>query len=302
MDEFIWTRKYAPQSIDDLILSDENKETFNSNFNLKESSNLLFIGKAGVGKTTLAKLLSANYDYIYINASDSSGIDTIRNEVTDFIKTSSILGDIKVVILDEADGLSSVGGGGTSAQQALRNMMEENLDSCRFILTANYEHKIIEPLRSRCQTFRFNLTTKECAAQIVKIAKAEGISVDKEGLLNLLKTYAPDLRKCINEFQKGSKNGKFVFPVVKYLDISGKIKKCLEGKVSVFDIRESIIKDEDSFESNYLKLIRGLFDLYCVDRNVKAVESCCYHMEKDAIVMDKEVNFTSLLLSLSKLY
>lgn len=301
MDEFIWTRKYAPQSIDDLILSEENKKTFNSDFSLKESSNLLFIGKAGVGKTTLAKLLSKDYDYIYINASDSSGIDTIRNEVTDFIKTSSILGDIKVVILDEADGLSSLGGGGTSAQQALRNMMEENLDSCRFILTANYEHRIIEPLRSRCQTFRFNLTTKDCAVQLVKIAKEEKITVKKEDLANLLKTYAPDLRKCINEFQKGSKSGTFDFSITNYLDISAKIKKCIEGKVNVFDIRESIIKDEEVFESNYLGLIRGLFDLYCVDRNVKAVTECCYHMEKDAIVMDKEVNFTSLLLSLSKL-
>lgn len=299
MEETIWTRKYSPKNIGEMILSKENS-IFKTDFNLKKSPNLLFIGNAGVGKTTLAKLLAKDYDYLYINASDTNGIDTIRNEVNDFIKTKSILGDIKIVILDEADGLSSSGGGGTSAQQALRNMMEENLDNCRFILTANYEHKIIEPLRSRCQTFRFNLTNKDCALHISKISKSENVKIEKEDLIRLVKTYGPDLRKCINEFQKGVKNNIFIFVNTDFSEFAKKIKKCLDSKIDVFKIRESLIKDEDSFEGNYHKLMKELFKLYCDENNTKAVEKCCYHMEKDAIVLDKEVNFTALLLSLTK--
>lgn len=299
MEETIWTRKYSPKSIGDMILSEDNS-VFKNDFDLKKASNLLFIGKSGTGKTTLAKLLAKPYDYLYINASDTNGIDTIRNEVNDFIKTKSILGDIKVVILDEADGLSSTGGGGTSAQQALRNMMEENLDNCRFILTANYEHRIIEPLRSRCQTFRFNLTNKDCAVFLSNIAKNENVKIDKAGLIKLISTYGPDLRRCINEFQKGVKDGVYVFVNVDFSEFAKKIKKCLDSKIDIFKIRESLIKDEEKFEGNYNKLMKELFKLYCNENNVKAVEKCCYHMEKDAIVLDKEVNFTALLLSLTK--
>lgn len=299
MEEFILTRKYDPKSVDDLILSADNRKSF-SDFDLKQSPNLLFIGNPGVGKTTLAKLLSRDYDYLYVNASDESGIDTIRNKVTDFIKTASLLNTIKVVILDEADGLSSVGGGGTSAQQALRNMMEENLDNCRFILTANYEHKIMDALKSRTRTHYFSLNVKDCAKRIFEIARSEKIKITKENLAALIKAYAPDLRKCINEFQSSINSGVFVFVKRDCSEIASKVYKCITNGVDPFAIRASLIKDADSFESNYHSLMRGLFDLYCKDGNKESVKKICYHMEKDGIVVDKEVNFTSLLLSLSK--
>jgi replication factor C small subunit len=297
-----FSQKYAPTSIDEVILSGDAIKFKDPSFDLKTSPNLLFVGQPGCGKTTLAKILAKDYDYIYINASDESGVDVIRNKVTDFIKAASMFDEVKVVILDEADGLSSItGGNGSSAQQALRGIIEENLEHCKFILTANYSHKIIDALQSRCQTYNFKLTTKDVAARIAHIVREEKIKFEKEDLMALIKTYAPDLRKCINELQRGlNAENVFKFNKTISLEIPAKIKKCIEGKINVFDIRASIINDEDSFQGDYLILMRGLFDLYCEARDANAVKAVCYHMEKHPIVMDKEVNFTSLLLNLSK--
>lgn len=296
------TQKYAPQSLDDMILTGDAAKFKSADFDLKKSPNLLFIGAPGVGKTTLAKILAKDYDYLYINASDENGVDTIRNKVSDFIKAASLFGTLKVVILDEADGLSSATtGSGSSAQQALRGIIEENLEHCKFILTANYGHKIIDALQSRCQTYYFKLSKKDVAIRLSDIVKAEKITCSKEDLLALLNTYSPDLRKCINELQRGlDDKNKFTFNKSINLEIPAKIKKCIAGKINIFDIRQSVINDEDSFQGDYLLLMRGLFDLYCADKNSDAVKSICYHMEKHPIVMDKEVNFTSLLLNLSK--
>lgn len=295
-------QKYAPKTIDDLLLSEDSLKFKDASFDLSKSSNLLFIGQPGVGKTSLAKILAKDYDYLYINASDENGVDVIRNKVNDFIRAASILNELKVVILDEADGLSSITtGNGSSAQQALRGIIEENLDTCKFILTANYEHKIIDALQSRCQTYYFKLTKKDIATRLYHIIKEENITCAKEDLAALVNTYGRDLRKCINELQRGiDENNVFTFKLTLNQEIPAKIKKCIDGKLNIFDIRKTVIEAEDSFQGDYLLLMRGLFDLYCHDKNANAVKAICYHMEKHPIVMDKEVNFTSLLLNLSK--
>jgi len=146
--------------------------------------------------------------YLYINASDENGIDTIRTKVTNFARTKSYDGKIKCIILDETDGLSM------DAQRALRNTMEEYSGMTRFILTANYNHKIIEPLQSRCQSFDLTPTLKGCITRIKEILQRESVNVsdsDSDRLEQFVKTCYPDLRKCINEIQKNTIGGKVVF-------------------------------------------------------------------------------------------
>ena len=154
----IWVERYRPTTLDDIVLSDDKRAYFDR---VKETSNLpnlLLVGSPGVGKTTLAKVIVSDIleaQYLYINASDENGIDTIRTKVLNFAQTQSIFGTTKIIVLDECDGLS------LDAQKALRNSMEEYHDIARFVLTANYQHKIIPALQSRCHVFLFNPPKEE---------------------------------------------------------------------------------------------------------------------------------------------
>ena len=145
----LWVEKYRPKTLEDFICTEANKDIIASFKNKEEIPNLLFTGTPGLGKTTLAKIIVNDIlgcQYLYINASDENGIDTIRTKVTSFAQTKSIDGKIKVIILDEADGLS------IDAQRVLRNTMEEFARITRFILTANYKYRVIPALQSRCQS------------------------------------------------------------------------------------------------------------------------------------------------------
>ena len=212
MDDFLWVEKYRPQTIDDCILPDHIKKTFKDVVAGGELHNMLLTGTAGTGKTTVARALcnELDLDYLLVNGSEESGIDTLRNKIKQFASTISLQGGYKVVILDEADYLNP-----QSTQPALRGFIEEFSANCRFILTCNFKNRIIEPLHSRCSVVEFNISKKDserlCASmlsRLMNILDAENIQYEAPVLAELIMKHMPDWRRVLNELQRYSVSGK----------------------------------------------------------------------------------------------
>jgi len=211
MSDFLWVESYRPKKVDDCILPESLKNTFNQIVKSGEMPNMLFTGTAGLGKTTVAKALcnELELDWILINGSEEGNIDTLRTKIKQFASTVSLQGGYKVVILDEADYLNA-----QSFQPALRGFIEEFANNCRFILTCNFKNRIIEPLHSRCGVYEFNTNKKsmaELSMQFMKrltwILEKEDIDYDKKVLAELIIRFAPDWRRVINECQRYSLSG-----------------------------------------------------------------------------------------------
>jgi DNA polymerase III delta prime subunit len=200
----LWCEKHRPSGLDEFIGNDTIKETFKLYIQKQDIPHLLLYGKAGTGKSSAAKILakSINCDYIYINSSDESGIETVRNKIKNF-SCSAGFKPLKIVILDE------FGNSGTpEAQGALRNMLETYSMHTRFILTTNYKEKIIEPIQSRCQVFEIKpISKKDVAIKLVKILNAEGVKYTQDDIVFIINTYYPDIRKVINFAQQSNLNG-----------------------------------------------------------------------------------------------
>ena len=200
--------KYRPTELSDYVGNGSLKSTIAAQLYNNDIQNYLFYGPAGTGKTTLAKLIvnKLDCDYLYINASDERGIDTIRDKVSGFASVASFK-PIKVVILDEADFLT------IQAQASLRNIIETFSRTTRFILTCNYPNKVIPALHSRCQGFHIDkIDTTEFTARIATVLVTEGVEVDLDTLDSYVKATYPDLRKCINLVQMNTVDGKLVKP------------------------------------------------------------------------------------------
>ena len=209
--DFLWVEKYRPRKVEDTILPKKLKDVFTKIVQSGELPNMLFTGTAGLGKTTVARAIcdELGYDYIVINGSEEGNIDTLRGKIKRFASSVSLGGDVKVVILDEADYLNP-----QSTQPALRGFIEEFSDNCRFILTCNFKNRIIEPLHSRCGVYEFNTTKKEmqtlCAdffVRLIHILESEQVAFNKDLLAQLIMKYAPDWRRVINECQRYSIGG-----------------------------------------------------------------------------------------------
>lgn len=198
LSEKIWVEKYRPKTLEHLIIPTRIRKRFAGG---DIGSNILLGGTAGIGKTTLAKILAAGRSTLFINASQNRGIDTVRNEIADFAKTSSLLSSKKkVCILDEADNF------GQDAQKALKGAIEEFSDNVIFIFTANNPERLIAPLRSRLEFINFNFTAEEETEQQAQYAKRimmilsneGGYKISREALTYMLKKLYPDLRSIIN--------------------------------------------------------------------------------------------------------
>lgn len=206
MEKFIWSEKYAPKLLSDCVLPESTYSLFKNIIDSKEIPNLLFHGKAGTGKTTMANVLchEMNMLPLFINGSKDSGIDVLRNNIESFVSSRSLDNKKKVVILDECDYLNA-----QSTQPALRSFMDKHQSKCGFIFTCNYPQKLIEPLISRCTVIDFTLNKnditdvlKKSIVRVIRILKNEGVEFNKQGVVDLCKKHFPDFRKTLGELQK----------------------------------------------------------------------------------------------------
>ena len=302
MFEDLWVEKYRPVELDQMVLSSKNRELLDKFTSNNSIPNLLFVGSAGIGKTSLAKIICKHMlkcQYLYINASDENGIDMIRSKVTNFARTKSFDGNVKCIILDETDGLS------IDAQRALRNTMEEYAELTRFILTANYNHRIIQPLQSRCQSFDLTPPLEGCIERVKHVLNQQGVDHgDDERLGEFVRACYPDLRKCINEIQKNVVGTEVKFDNmirVKDAFVSG-IYEIVKTGLAI-KARKRVIENEHVFGGDYTELLRSLFDHihdHKMNEQTKAehLVVVAEHLYRSAFVVDPEINFYSCLLSL----
>lgn len=299
----LWIEKYRPKTLDDIILSPSNRDVLDKFVANESIPQLLFTGSAGIGKTSLAKIITNDIlkcQYLYINASDENGIDTIRSKVTNFSKTKSLDGTIKVIVLDEVDGLT------LDAQRCLRNTMEEYSEYARFILTANYNHKVIPALQSRCQSIDLVPPMDMFIDRCLHILKCENIEVsdvDRVDIKTLCKDIYPDLRRAINELQLRVVDGKLTHRKYNHVDdfVHNIYKLVSAGKT--LKLRKLIIENESKFNGDYICLLKSLFDhVHDVDipasKKQQQLIVVAEHIYRSAFVADQEINFFSCLLSL----
>ena len=209
-NEIMWSMKYRPQKLSEVILPDDLKSEFENMVKKKELIHTLFSGRPGVGKTTIAKAIinEIEADYLFLNGSAERGIDTIRNKITNYCQALSLESDRKVVLFDEADQLT------VDAQLALRAVMETFASNVTFFLTANFPDRIDDALKSRCQEVRFDPEKnkadimKKMAMRCVAVLKNENVEFDKNAIMAIVKAKFPDMRSVMNSLQQFSSKGK----------------------------------------------------------------------------------------------
>ena len=291
----LWVEKYRSQNLDSYVGNEQIKNTISKYLEQNDIQNFIFYGPAGTGKTTLAKLIVNNLDcsFLYINASDERGIDTIRDKVSGFASVASFK-SLKVVILDEADFLT------IQAQASLRNIIETFARTTRFILTCNYVERIIDPLQSRCQVLKIVPPSKqEIAYHIIDILKQENVSMGADDLKLVINQFYPDVRKMLNSLQMSVVGNEVA--IDKSILVSSNYKNqvlmelCKPSSKSFNNIRQIIA---DSGVSDFEDLFRHLYDnveKYAplnVGEVIVHIEEYQYHAN---FRIDKEINIMALI-------
>jgi replication factor C small subunit len=301
----LWVEKYRPNTVDGYVFRDDTQRSQVMQW-IKEGSipHLLFSGNAGIGKTTLAKLLLNELnvnplDILEVNGSRQTGVDEMRNRITGFSQMIPF-GDFKVILLDEADYLS------INAQAALRGIMEEYHNTVRFILTCNYPNKVIPAIHSRCQSFHIAKTDQvEFTARVAEILLSEDVVFDLDVLDTYVKATYPDLRKCINMVQQNSTDGTLISASqgdsgeadwkIQMVDLfkEGKIheaRKLLCGTVRAEEMED---------------IYRWLYDNIGLFGNNEKQESAILIIKQGLVdhtlVVDPEINLAATLIKLARL-
>ena len=297
-DHSLWVEKYRPSTMDTYIGNEHLKSKVSIYLESGDLPHLLLYGRAGTGKTTLAKLIVKNIecDYLYINASDVRKVDDLIPKVRNFASTVGFK-DMKIVILDEVDYISG------HSQAALRNLMEIFSRHCRFILTCNYVERLIDPIQSRCQSFQIIPPSRsEVAQRMVKILEEEGVVYELDDLKILVNSGYPDIRRVINSAQRQSIDGKLIVDKQSIVENDYKLKVLellKQDKKSAFNGTRKVLAD--SKVTDYAELFRLLYDE--VDDYGKGhVAECILIIAKyelsDAQVFDKEINAMAMIIEI----
>jgi len=299
MDHLLWVEKYRPSRVEDCILPDSIKTTFQEFVNRKEIPNLLLSGTAGVGKTTIAKALcqEVGCDYLVLNGSDDRGITIMQTTVKNYATSVSLSGGRKVIILDEGDNLT------TDAQKSLRGMMEAVSINCSFIFTCNYKNKIIDAIHSRCSVidFKINGSKAKMASQFFKrvewILEQENIEYDKEVVAAVITKHFPDNRRVLNELQRYSSSGvidKGILSHIANIQLSNLIKSLREKDYS--SCKKWVINNLDNDNT---RLYRTLYDGLLEELKPSSVPQLVLHLAKygyqSAFCADQEINLMACL-------
>ena len=296
----IWNERYRPSTLEGYVGNEMLRLKLEDYIVLQDIPHLLFYGTAGTGKTTAAKILVKNIDcdYMFINASDERGIDTVRDKIKSFASTAGFK-PLKIVVLDEADFLSR------DAQPALRNIMEAYSANTRFILTANYIEKIIDPLISRTQVYKIvPPSKKEVARKLVDILKSENVTYETKSVAQIVTAYYPDIRKIINTAQLQTRDGVLTMSVENLIgqDLKLKVVDVLTGnlplKDKVTEVRKILADDQ---VEDFTELYRVLFDYvedYAPSKVPETIIAIAEGQFRDGQVPDKEICFMATLYSI----
>ena len=295
----LWVEKYRPSSLDTYIGNDHLKSKVSIYLESGDLPHLLLFGRAGTGKTTLAKLLIKNIecDYLYINASDENNVDTVRTKVKNFASTI-VFKDLKIIIIDECDYITR------NAQAALRNLMETFSKHCRFILTCNYVERIIDPIQSRCQLFQIiPPSKKEVAQKLHNILTEENVNGELEDIKILVDSGYPDIRRVINSAQRNVVRGKLKLDTGSIIQNDYKLKllKILEtqNKKNAFkDIRQLLADNKVTDFADLFRLLYDEVDGYGKGHIAECILIIAKYELSDSQVVDKEINAMAMVVEL----
>lgn len=300
-DTFLWVEKYRPKTVDECILPAEVKANLSEFVKSGQIPHLLFAGTAGVGKTTVAKAIASSVgaDLLYINASNENGIDMIRNKIVQFASTASFEGNLKIVLLDESDGISA------SAQAALRGVTEEFHKTTRFIFTCNFVNKMIEPLQSRCSLINFKIPENErkvvmatLLKRVCDILKAENVTFDPKVVVSLVQKHFPDFRKVLNELQRYSASGSIDTGILvdqntTFEELTSFIKDKKFG-----DARKWLARNPDLEHQSLFRYFYDNLDLFDNGYKPNLILTLAQYQNMSSSVVDQEINSMACLVEI----
>lgn len=311
----MWVDKYRPKTIDEMVLTEKLKNHFKSMISTNQLTNITLAGSPGIGKTTLAMALAneMNMSVLFVKCAESGNIETMRGRVKDFAESLDIDNRGKCIILDESDQLSGSDTAqlASSAQKALRSIIEANQSDTRFILTANYENKIIGAIKSRCPLVRLNYTAKDLITRLKEILEAESITYTNEALkefaTNVIKQHYPDIRKIITMLQNSCSSGTLQLTggevaETEYESFSKDLyERIRSSNGNALDVRRHVIRSKNIFDEDFNRLGISMLNYAAEDdaqissETLSSVINGIYQMNQS---IDNEVQFFGLIFIL----